>query len=147
MLLFNFVIICGIFKWRWIYAGVCLCVYVLPLEIQLSRRDGWDTIKRFNTAILLCLSQAKTWVPNRMCRGIFFFVNGKVIIRFVDIGGIDDLHCVNFLLFCWYWWNWWPSMFKLSFCFVDIGGIDDHHCLTFLLFCWYWLVELMTINV
>jgi hypothetical protein len=41
--------------------------YVLPLEIQLSRRDGWDTIKWFNTAILLCLSRAKTWVPNVIC--------------------------------------------------------------------------------
>jgi hypothetical protein len=73
-----------------------------------------------------------------------------VIVCFVDIDGIDDHYCLNFLfcvqwvkmrgdcLFCCYWWNWWPLLFKLSFfvfselrwevivCFVDIGWIDDH---------------------
>ena len=39
------------------------------------------------------------------------------IVCCVDIGGIDDHHCLNFL------------------CCVDIGGFDDHHCLNFLLFC------------
>jgi hypothetical protein len=38
-----------------------------------------------------------------------------VIVRFVDIGGIVDHHCLNFVLFCWYWWNCWPSLFKLCF--------------------------------
>ena len=73
----------------------------------------------------------------------------------VDIGGIVDHHCWNFLLVCWYWLNYWPSLFKLSFgllileelltitvqtffSFVDIGRIIDHHCYNFLLFCWYW---------
>jgi hypothetical protein len=36
-----------------------------------------------------------------------------VIVRFVDIGGIDDHRCLNV-------------------CFVDIGGIDDHRCLKYL---------------
>jgi hypothetical protein len=30
---------------------------------------------------------------------------------FVDIGGIVDHHCLNCLLFCWYWWNCWSSLF------------------------------------
>jgi hypothetical protein len=34
-----------------------------------------------------------------------------VIVRFVDIGGIDDHHCLEVIVR-----------------FVDIGGIDDHHC-------------------
>jgi hypothetical protein len=34
-----------------------------------------------------------------------------VIVRFVDIGGIDDHHYLEVIV-----------------CFVDIGGIDDHHC-------------------
>jgi len=38
-----------------------------------------------------------------------------VIVRFIDIGRIIDVHCLNFLLFCWYWWNYWRSQFKLSF--------------------------------
>jgi hypothetical protein len=33
----------------------------------------------------------------------------------LDIGGIVDHHCSNFLLVCWYWRNCWPSLFKLSF--------------------------------
>jgi hypothetical protein len=82
---------------------------------------------------------------------------------FVDIGGSVDHHCLNFLLFCWYWRNFWLSLFKLSFvllilvelstitlstffCFVDIGGIIDHHCLKFLLL-FLILVELLTITV
>jgi hypothetical protein len=35
-----------------------------------------------------------------------------VIVRFVDIGGIVDRHCLEVIV-----------------CFVDIGGIVDHHCL------------------
>ena len=57
---------------------------------------------------------------------------------FVDIGGIVDHHCFNFLLFCWYWWNYCPSLLKISFPFVDIGRIVDLHWLKFLLFCWNW---------
>jgi hypothetical protein len=35
-----------------------------------------------------------------------------LIVCFVDIGGIDDHHCLDVIV-----------------CFVDIGEIDDHHCL------------------
>jgi hypothetical protein len=35
-----------------------------------------------------------------------------VIVCFVDIGGIDDHHCLEVIV-----------------CFVDIGGINGHHCL------------------
>jgi hypothetical protein len=37
-----------------------------------------------------------------------------MVVRFLDIGGIVDNHCLNFL------------------CFLDIGGIVDNHCLNFL---------------
>ena len=37
-----------------------------------------------------------------------------MIVRFVDISGIVDHDCLDFL------------------CFVDISGIVDHHCLQFL---------------
>ena len=90
----------------------------------------------------------------------------EVIVFFVDIGEIDDHHCLNFLfrgdcLFCWFWWNWSPLLFTLSFwlselrwkvtvCFVNIDGIDDHYCVNFhfcnqwarmrgdCLLSWYW---------
>jgi hypothetical protein len=38
-----------------------------------------------------------------------------VIAHFVDIGGIDDHHCLEVIAH-----------------FLDIGGIDDNHCLSFL---------------
>jgi hypothetical protein len=39
-------------------------VYVLPLEIQLSRGEGWDPINWFYPHLIFvpCLSQARTWV-------------------------------------------------------------------------------------
>jgi len=37
-----------------------------------------------------------------------------LVVYFVDIGGIVDYRCVNFL------------------CFVDIGGIVDYQCVNFL---------------
>jgi hypothetical protein len=33
---------------------------------------------------------------------------------FVDIGGIVDHHCLNFLMFCLYWRNCWLSLLKHS---------------------------------
>jgi hypothetical protein len=39
----------------------------------------------------------------------------KTFFCFVDIGGIVDHHCSNFLLVCWYWRNCWPSLLKLYF--------------------------------
>jgi hypothetical protein len=48
-----------------------------------------------------------------MCSVSLFEMRGG---RFVDIDGIVDHHCLNFL------------------CFVDIGGIDNHHYLNFLCF-------------
>jgi len=68
-------------------------IFVLPLEFQLSRGEGWDPINRFNPAIFLCISHVK-WC---------------------------DLFCVQWMKmrgacsYYWYWWNYWPSMFKLSF--------------------------------
>ena len=42
------------------------------------------------------------------------------MVCFVDIGGIDDHYCLNFL-FCVSELSW-----EVIICFVDIGGIDDH---------------------
>ena len=45
-------------------------LYVLLLEIQLSRGKGWYPIKQFNLATFLCLSQA--WISHIICHGFFF---------------------------------------------------------------------------
>jgi hypothetical protein len=73
-----------------------VCTY----EIQLSRREGWDSINRFNCATFLCLSQARTWIFNVMCHGLFFVYSGlmwEMIVHFVDIDGIVYIHSLDFL--------------------------------------------------
>jgi hypothetical protein len=47
-------------------------------------------------------------------------------VRFVDIDGIDDHHCLNFLFIIIYLGQ------TMSVHFVDIDGIDDYHCFNFL---------------
>ena len=92
----------------WEEANLCLFfyslfIYVLPLEIQLSRGEGWDAINQFNTVTFLYLSQANSWISNFICRGFFCVLwlqlKWEVIVRFVDtcIGEIDDHHCLNFI--------------------------------------------------
>ena len=48
-----------------------LYIYVLLLEIQLSRVEGWDPINWFDPATFLCLSQTLTWVSIITCHVLF----------------------------------------------------------------------------
>ena len=54
---------------------ICLNpIYLLTLEMKLLRTwrgEGWDAINRFNTGTCLCLSQARTWISNVICNGLF----------------------------------------------------------------------------
>jgi len=75
-------------------------LFLLPLEIQLSRGEVRDAINRFSTAAFLCLSQAMTWISNIICRGLFN-------VPWVELRGDYS--------FCRYWRHCWPSLFKLSF--------------------------------
>jgi hypothetical protein len=55
-----------------------LCIYVLPLEIQLSSGESWNPINWFNPATLLCMSQTRTYISNvYIC---FFFI----VAHFLD---------------------------------------------------------------
>ena len=77
----------------------CLFIYVLPLVIQLSREKGWDPlvglipphggpyprpIPGFPTYIVVLFFVFSEW-------------RWEVTVRFVDIGGTVDYHCLNFL--------------------------------------------------
>ena len=74
MLSFISVIVGGLFECKRICAGFYrLFIYVMPLEIQLSRGEGWDPINLFNATTLLCLSQAITVISDVICRGHFYF--------------------------------------------------------------------------
>ena len=76
-------------------------IYVFPLEIQLSREDGWNPINRLNPATLLRLFQAMTLISNVICRlfslSVFSELRWQMIVFFVDISGIVDHLCLNFL--------------------------------------------------
>ena len=71
-----------------------LLIYELPLKWQLSKGEGCGPINRFNSATMLCLSQARTLISNVICRGLFEVywvqVRWEMIVRFVYIGWIDD---------------------------------------------------------
>ena len=59
----------------------------------------------YEYSTFVCLSQARTSFFNIVCHGFFFFVISELrweaIVRFVDIGGIYDHHCLNFLFIKW----------------------------------------------
>jgi hypothetical protein len=60
---------------------------------------SWDSINRFNSVTILCLSQARIWISIVICCGLSFVLSELrlgVIVRFVDIGGIDDLCELSF---------------------------------------------------
>jgi len=80
----------------------CLYISVLPMEIQLSRGEGWDHINRINLAILLCLSLANNDFPCPMSLFLWVFcvlneLKSEVIVRFVDIGRIVHHHRLNYI--------------------------------------------------
>lgn len=51
---------------------------ILTLEIKLYRGTCWDPV---NTITFLCLSQAKIWISNGICRGLFFFLRSLIWVQ------------------------------------------------------------------
>ena len=98
---------CHSFLWKYVVllsgsesvAFYRFVIYVLPLEIQLLRMGDCDPTNRFNPATFVCLSQVS--YPNVIFCGLFYLQwvqsRWEVILRFVEVGGIDDQHCLNFL--------------------------------------------------
>jgi hypothetical protein len=66
-----------------------LFISIMQLEFQLSKGENLDLIDRFYPATLLCLSQARTWISNSICRCLFYMFNE---LRWEVI-----VHCLNFL--------------------------------------------------
>jgi hypothetical protein len=68
-------------------------IFVLLLEIQLSRGEGCDPINWFNPA---CPKPGPGFPTSYV---VFFMFNElrEVIVRFVNNGEIVDHHCLNFL--------------------------------------------------
>jgi len=67
----NSATFCAILKCMVFFSGsedvevfFIIILYLLLLEIQLSRGKCWDPIKRFNPTTYLCLSQGRTCIFN-----------------------------------------------------------------------------------
>ena len=83
MLSFIFVIVCGLIAGKRIWAGFFyrLFIYVLPLEIQLSKRgEDYDPINWHNLATCLCLFQTRTWIFNDIYRDLFFYLFNELCL-------------------------------------------------------------------
>ena len=74
-------------------------IYVLPLEIQLSSREDWDSVHQFNTAT--CVYYVRTWIFNIICRDYFHiqWVEVKCDCLLCWFGAIVDHHCLKALWF------------------------------------------------
>ena len=79
-----------------------LFIYVLLLEIKLSRCEHWFPINRFKTATFLCLHQARIWIFDVICHDLSLCLVSSVKMR-------------GEYSFCWYSWNWWLPPFKPFF--------------------------------
>jgi hypothetical protein len=112
-----------------------LYIFVLQLEIQLSKGENLDLINEFNPATFVCLSQDRPWVSSVIYRGIFLYsVNWSVrrlyvllkceaVVRFVEVWG----GCT----FCWgVRWLYVLLRCEVVARFVEVWG----GCA----FCWYW---------
>ena len=83
---------------------ICLYIYVLPLENQLSSGEGQDLINWCN--MLHFCGRLKPGPKFQTSYVVVFIFDQLVVVR----GDSLIVHFVN----------------------VDIGGIVDHHCLNFL---------------
>ena len=74
----NIVIVCDLFEWKRICAGFfyLLFIYVLPLEIQLSRREDWNSINRYNPATFCVPVPRQDLNLQRHMSWSFFMFNG-----------------------------------------------------------------------
>jgi hypothetical protein len=98
--LFIFVIVCGFSLVEENLYRFLIISYVLPLEIQLSRGESWDPMNQFNPTTLLWDQIQNLDFQHHMSPPlllVFSELKWKVIAGFVDIGGIIDHHCFNFL--------------------------------------------------
>jgi len=64
-----------------------LLVYICGAVGHTIIEEDWDSIRWFNPATLLYMSQVRNWMLNEG--------RGEMIVCFVDIDGIVDHHCLN----------------------------------------------------
>lgn len=70
---------------------------IITVEIQLSRLESLDSIKWFNPATILCMSQARDGLQRHLSMSFCFQLIWGVIVHFVDIDEMDEHSWLNFL--------------------------------------------------
>ena len=77
---------------------IIICLYLLPLEIELSRGGGLAS--QLNPhPIFVHVTSARTWISSAICHGLFVFndMRWEVIVHFVDTDRTVNHHCLNFI--------------------------------------------------
>jgi len=89
-------------RYYFMYHIITIVGFVIrPLLSVCVWGRGTSILFKTNLVTFLCLSQARTWTSNVICRGTFLLFN--------------DLRWEVVVRFCYYWWDCWPSLFKLPF--------------------------------
>ena len=86
-----FYMVCGLFEWMWICAGFLSFVYACiavgdPVIFCTCPKPGLGLPMSY--VMVFCVQQVQ--------------LRCEMIVRFVDIGGIDDYHCLIFLFINWF---------------------------------------------
>jgi hypothetical protein len=85
--------------WRTFSLKTCIHIGRIG-KMSISRGDGWDSINRFSPPFVVpVLNHDRDIQRHTPCFFCILWVQlrWELIVRFVDIGGIDDHHCLNFL--------------------------------------------------
>ena len=109
-----------------------LFICVLLLDIQLSIQEGWVPLNRFNSVIILWLSQARSWISNVICFGILYVVCSRIwgkrwlffLLIFVEL---MTPHCLNVLfIFSLHSWSYTTIHYIIIIkeCYGDSTGND-----------------------
>ena len=76
------------------FVSICICCW------RSSYQEGRVGIplNGFPLLYVLCLSQARTWISNTICHGLFCVqLRWELVFSIVDIGIDDVTSCLNFL--------------------------------------------------
>ena len=125
-------------------------VCTLQLEIQSLRGENWDSIIQFNPATFCVPVPSQDLNFERHMSWSFFVLSewrGEMIVGFVDIGGIVDHHCLNFLFIRYLWsvldiqqqtlstwnalWRWSQTFDRIPLLKYHnlVGNVRCLHCL------------------
>ena len=97
--------------------SIHLFIYILPLEIQFQDRRVGIPLTSINPLHFCACTKPGPRFPKSYVVAFcvqWVQLRWEVIVHFVDIGGIDDHHCLNFLFLTYFFSYWWPIQMKVA---------------------------------